>query len=114
MGVIGAATLGSLLGALTLYGAGALLGQSRLRLIVERMPLLGPGDVDRANVWFARHGERAVLLGRVVPVVRGLISLPAGLRRMPLGRFLAYTLLGSAIWNTLLIGLGWAGASAGS
>ena len=105
-GVIVAATLGSLVGALALYAAGAGLGQRRLRAIAARTPLVDAADVDRAAGWFARHGERAVLLGRMVPVVRSLVSVPAGVEHMPLGRFIAYTVLGSAAWNTILIGLG--------
>ena len=64
--------------------------------------------MDRAHSWFARHGGSAVLIGRMVPVVRGLISLPAGLNRMPLPRFVLYTAIGSGALNLLLIGLGWA------
>jgi membrane protein DedA with SNARE-associated domain len=71
------------------------------------MPLVETADVDRANEWFARHGSSAVLIGRMVPVVRSLISLPAGLNRMPIRRFVAYTAIGSGAWNVLLIGLGW-------
>ncbi|HEX7067589.1 MAG TPA: DedA family protein [Candidatus Limnocylindria bacterium] len=107
VGAVSAATAGSLAGALILYAAAAWLGEARLRAIVERMPLVETADVDRANEWFARHGSSAVLIGRMVPVVRSLISLPAGLNRMPIRRFVAYTAIGSGAWNVLLIGLGW-------
>lgn len=107
VGAVSAATAGSLAGALILYAAAAWLGEARLRAIVERMPLVETADVDRANEWFARHGSSAVLIGRMVPVVRSLISLPAGLNRMPIRRFVAYTAVGSGAWNVLLIGLGW-------
>lgn len=109
--VIVAATAGSVAGALLLYGVGAWLGEARSRQLVERFGrflTVGVADLDRANGWFDRHGGKAVLVGRVVPVVRSLVSVPAGLRRMPLGRFVAYTAAGSAAWNGLLIGLGWA------
>jgi membrane protein DedA with SNARE-associated domain len=60
-------------------------------------------DLDRAEAWFVRHGGKAVLIGRCVPVVRSLISVPAGIERMPMGRFLVYTTIGSAVWNSALV-----------
>lgn len=62
-----------------------------------------PSDVERAEGWFDRHGGTAVLIGRCVPVVRSLISIPAGVERMPLWRFSLYTLIGSAVWNAALV-----------
>ncbi len=109
--VVAAATAGSVVGALLLYGLGAWLGEQRLRGLVGRFGgilTLREADIDRADAWFDRHGGTAVLIGRLVPVVRSLISIPAGLRRMPLGRFVLYTAVGSSLWNGLLIGLGWA------
>jgi membrane protein DedA with SNARE-associated domain len=100
------ATLGSLVGALALYWAGAALGQKRLRRLAERIPLVEVGDLERAEQWFDRHGGLAVLIGRVVPVVRSLVSVPAGVERMPLWRFILYTAIGSGIYNLALIGLG--------
>lgn len=100
-------TAGSVVGALLLYGLGAWLGRDRLRRIVDRMPLVSPSDLDVAETWFARHGHKAVLLGRLVPIVRSLISVPAGLQRMPMGRFVAFTTLGSAAWNAVLVGAGY-------
>lgn len=100
------ATLGSLVGALALYWAGAALGQKRLRRLAERIPLVEVGDLERAEEWFDRHGGLAVLIGRVVPVVRSLVSVPAGVERMPLWRFILYTAIGSGIYNLVLIGLG--------
>lgn len=96
-------TLGSLVGALLLYGLGALLGLARLRAIAERIPLLGVSDVDRTDAWFARHGAKSVFFGRMVPVFRSLISIPAGITRMNLALFAALTFAGSAIWNTILV-----------
>ena len=79
-----AATVGSVAGALGLYGVGAWLGEERLRSLIQRFGrwlALNEDDVDRANGWFARHGTKAVLIGRVIPVVRSLISIPAGVER---------------------------------
>jgi len=106
--VIVAATAGSLLGALILYGLGTAIGEHRLVAIVDRVRFVSTADLHRANAWFDRHGGLAVLLGRFIPVVRSLISIPAGLRRMPLGRFCVYTTLGSATWNTTFAVLGYA------
>ena len=109
--VLIATTLGSLLGALVLYGIGMAVGQRRVRLLVERYghwALLSPDDLTRAEQWFDRHGSVAVLTGRLVPVVRSLVSIPAGYRRMPLGQFLLLTGAGSALWNGALVALGWA------
>ena len=104
--VIGA-TLGSLAGALALYWAGAALGQKRLRRLAEPTPLVEVDDLERAEGWFDRHGGLAVLIGRVVPVVRSLVSVPAGVERMPLWRFILYTIIGSGVYNLVLIGLGY-------
>jgi membrane protein DedA with SNARE-associated domain len=100
-------TAGSVVGAVLLYGLGAWLGRDRLRAIVDRMPLVSLEDVDKAEAWFNRHGDWAVLIGRVIPIVRSLISIPAGVERMPIWRFLAFTTLGSGVWNTLLVGAGY-------
>jgi membrane protein DedA with SNARE-associated domain len=110
-GAMLAATAGSVIGALILYGLGRWVSEARLRAIVKRFgrPLmLRETDLDRALGWFDRHGAKAVFLCRLVPVVRSLISVPAGLAAMPLGTFVAYTTLGSGIWNTALLSLGWA------
>ncbi|MBW6436844.1 DedA family protein [Actinoplanes hulinensis] len=96
-------TLGSVAGALALYRVGALLGRDRLRAIVERLPLVKVEDFDRTEAWFARHGAKAVFLGRMIPIFRSLISVPAGVERMPVGRFLLYTTAGSAIWNVVFV-----------
>ena len=101
------ATAGSLVGALVLYALGAAWGQERLCATVERIPLLHARDVERAIDWFGRHGRSAILLGRLVPGVRSFISIPAGIDRMPLLQFSAYTAAGSAVWNTALIVAGY-------
>jgi membrane protein DedA with SNARE-associated domain len=100
------ALLGSVLGALVLYGAGRAFGEQRTRRVLLAVPLVEVDDVDRADAWFARRGELAVFVGRLIPGVRSLISLPAGAAGMPLGRFVVLTAAGSAIWNSLLIGAG--------
>jgi membrane protein DedA with SNARE-associated domain len=106
-----ATTLGSLLGALVLYGVGAAAGRGRVRRLVERFghwALLTPEDLTRAERWFDRYGTIAVFTGRLAPVVRSLVSIPAGYSRMPLGKFVLLTAVGSAIWNGVLVSLGWA------
>ena len=96
-------TLGSVLGAVALYHVGAVLGPDRVRAIAERLPLVKVADVDRTEEWFARHGVKAVLLGRMIPIFRSLISVPAGVQRMPMPTFLLFTTLGSLIWNTVFV-----------
>jgi membrane protein DedA with SNARE-associated domain len=108
--VLIATTLGSMAGALILYGIGLAIGQHRARRLVERYghwALLTPEDLTRAEIWFDRYGPIAVFTGRLAPVVRSLVSIPAGYRRMPLGQFLVLTGFGSALWNGALVGLGW-------
>ena len=97
------ATAGSLVGALVLYALGALLGLERLRRIAGRLPLVEVSDVDKTAAWFRRHGPKTVLFGRLVPIFRSLISIPAGVSRMHLALFVALTALGSATWNALLV-----------
>jgi membrane protein DedA with SNARE-associated domain len=109
--VLVATTLGSLLGALLLYGIGMAAGQRGIRRLFERYghwALLTSEDLTRAENWFERYGPVAVFIGRLVPVVRSLVSIPAGYRRMPLGQFLLLTGFGSALWNGALVSLGWA------
>jgi membrane protein DedA with SNARE-associated domain len=100
-----AATVGSVLGAWLLYA----LGRTGGRPMVLRLPrFLGITEerLTRVESWFARRGDGIVLLARLVPGVRSLVSIPAGTLRMPVGRFLVFTALGSLVWNAALIGLG--------
>ncbi|MCD6639766.1 MAG: DedA family protein [Nocardioides sp.] len=97
------ATGGSLVGALVLYWLGASWGQERLCALVDRIPLMHARDVDKAIDWFEDHGRSAVFVGRLVPGVRSFISIPAGIDRMPLVPFVAYTTLGSLVWNGALV-----------
>ncbi|MDN3297186.1 DedA family protein [Streptomyces ficellus] len=101
-------TAGSVIGALALYGAGALLGRDRTVAIAAKMPLVKVADIERTEAWFTRHGTKAVFFGRMVPVFRSLISVPAGIERMPLPVFLGLTTLGSALWNTAFVLAGYA------
>ncbi|RLP85099.1 DedA family protein [Micromonospora sp. CV4] len=106
--VVVAATVGSLVGALVLYWLGAALGEERLKRWLDRIPLVDRDDLEKADEWFERHGRWAVLIGRVVPVVRSLVSVPAGANRMPLGEFILLTTIGSGVWNALIVGAGYA------
>ncbi|RQX04601.1 DedA family protein [Micromonospora inaquosa] len=106
--VVLAATVGSLVGALVLYWLGAALGEERLKRWLDHIPLVDSDDLEKADRWFERHGRRAVLIGRVVPVVRSLVSVPAGANRMPLGEFILLTTIGSGVWNGLIVGAGYA------
>ncbi|HEV7957140.1 MAG TPA: DedA family protein [Marisediminicola sp.] len=103
-----AATAGALIGALLWYAIGAALGRSRARRLVGRTPLLDVEDFDKAEAFFLRWGGAAVFFGRCVPLVRSFVSIPAGIARMHLGKFTLYTVAGSAVWNGIWVGLGFA------
>ena len=108
--VIIAATLGAVAGALILYGLGAWFGDRRVRWLINRYGkwlVITEEDFDKANGWFNRYGGLAVLICRLVPIVRSLVSIPAGLRRMNLTTFIIYTAIGSGIWNSILVIAGW-------
>lgn len=96
-------TVGSLVGALALYGIGAALGRERMLHIADRLPLIKPSDIERSEAFFNRHGGKAVFFGRMIPIFRSMISIPAGLERMSLPRFCLLTTAGSAIWNTAFV-----------
>ncbi|MFD1721261.1 DedA family protein [Amnibacterium endophyticum] len=99
-------TVGSTVGALLFYWLGAAVGLRRAIALLTRTHLISRDDLERGSAWFARHGAAAVLLGRLMPGVRSLISIPAGAARMHLGVFVVCTAIGSGIWNGALIGLG--------
>ena len=101
-----AATAGSLVGALILYAIG-LYGGRPVVFRYGRILRVGPADLDRAERWFDRWGTWVVLGARVIPIARSLVSIPAGLTRMPLGRFIALTAIGSLAWNLILVGAGY-------
>ncbi|RII17328.1 Inner membrane protein YqjA [Streptomyces sp. YIM 130001] len=96
-------TTGSVVGALALYGLGALFGRDRIIAVASRLPLVKVSDIERTEAWFTRHGRKAVFFGRMIPIFRSLISVPAGVERMPVSMFLFLTTLGSAIWNTVFV-----------
>lgn len=104
-----AATIGAVAGALVLYAVGAWLGYDRVhRLAGRRWFLLSSQkDLDRGRALFDRHGSPIVVFGRCVPLVRSLVSIPAGIAGMPLVRFTLLSALGSGVWNALFVGLGW-------
>jgi membrane protein DedA with SNARE-associated domain len=110
--VLLAATAARVCAALVLYSVGYRLKEARLRRVIEpfeRSKLLFVSDFETASAVFERHGGKAILVGHLIPGVGALVSVPAGLKRMPVrGRFLGYTILGCSIWNASLIGLGWA------
>ncbi|WP_067136144.1 DedA family protein [Microtetraspora malaysiensis] len=96
-------TAGSVGGALALYWVGALLGRERTLALAARIPLLKVSDIDKTEAWFLRHGRKTVFFGRMIPIFRSLISIPAGVERMPLGPFTLLTTVGSLIWNTIFV-----------
>ncbi|WP_311356369.1 DedA family protein [Corynebacterium riegelii] len=98
--------LGSVIGAYILYGVGAWLGLERLRKIADWMWLVRVSDVDKSMEFFHKHGKPSIFFGRLIPGIRSLISIPAGLDRMNLVMFGLWTTLGSGIWNAILIFLG--------
>jgi membrane protein DedA with SNARE-associated domain len=101
-----AATAGSVAGAVAIHALGRHGGRPLLRRH-RRLLRLRERDLDRAEAWFLRHGAWAVVLGRLVPGVRTVISFPAGMAGMPLRRFVALTAAGSLLWNAALIAAGW-------
>jgi membrane protein DedA with SNARE-associated domain len=104
-----AGVVGTILGALPWYYAGKLLGEERLKHLADKYGkwiTVSSQDIDKATRWFNRYGNKAVLFGRLVPGVRTLISLPAGLSEMPLVPFLIYSTLGTTAWVMLLTFLG--------
>jgi len=110
--VVLSATAARVCASLILYAVGLRIGEARLRRVIkhfERYKLLFVSDFERASRVFERHGGKAILVGHLIPGVGALVSVPAGLKRMPLRwQFLGYTVLGCTIWNSSLIGLGWA------
>jgi membrane protein DedA with SNARE-associated domain len=110
LGIILAGMAGSVLGALPLYYAGRKLGEDRLKEFADkhgRWLTLSRKDIERAKRWFDRHGGAAIFFCRLIPGVRSLISIPAGIARMKILPFLAYTAAGTAIWAAVLAYLGY-------
>ena len=109
-GVVLAATAGSVAGALVLYWVGRMLNAERLEKWLGgklgRILHLRPDDVEKARVWFEKRGGKAVFLCRFIPIVRSLISVPAGMTRMNVSKFLAFSAAGTFLWNLVLVNLG--------
>lgn len=106
MGLVSAiiwTTIGSVVGALALYYVGLVFGYRRTMALAAKLPLVKTTDIEKTDAWFERHGNKAIFFGRMIPIFRSLISIPAGIKKMPLGRFLSLTALGSLIWNTAFI-----------
>ena len=104
-----AATVGSVIGALITYWIAAIIGDDRLHAFTRRFGKwiqIRESDLTRAEEWFDRHAMSAVLVGRCVPLIRSVVSIPAGFRRMKLIPYIAYTFLGSLVWNIALVGAG--------
>lgn len=103
--VIMAGTMGSVLGALPLYYLGTTLDEPRLMALTQKYGkylLIKPDDIKNAQKWFDKYGKAVVFFGRMIPAIRSLISIPAGMNRMPMLPFLVLTAVGSAIWTSLL------------
>ncbi|WP_410768438.1 DedA family protein [Fontibacillus sp. BL9] len=108
-GVVIAATVGSVLGAVILYGAGYLINVDRLEGWIDkygRFLRLKKEDIRRADAWFDKYGYWTVLFCRMIPLIRSLISIPAGISKMKFGLFLLYTTIGTLIWNIVLVSVG--------
>lgn len=106
-----ASTIGSLFGAIILYYIGKIFNKNRLKKIVRskigKILFLKEKDIDKADEWFDKKGDKCVFFCRFVPIVRSLISVPAGMSEMPMLKFIVYTICGSMIWNTVLICVGY-------
>ncbi|MFW6772856.1 DedA family protein [Nocardioides sp. CPCC 205120] len=96
-------TAGSVIGAAVLYWLGVAFGRQRMYRVWEHVPLVKTEDLERTEAWFERHGRKAVFFGRMVPIFRSLISVPAGIERMPFLLFLLLTLAGSLVWNSIWV-----------
>ena len=110
LGIILAGLIGTIVGSWVAYGVGR---GGRLELFErhgERFHM-GPAQIEKADRWFQRYGEPAVLFGRLIPVVRAFVSLPAGIAKMPFGRFTVFSLIGTVPW---VVGLAFAGHALGS
>lgn len=97
--------LGTVIGAVVLYLIGIWFGNLKFRNFLERYGrflMTTSGDLDAAEKWFEKRGEKSVLLCRMIPIVRSIISIPAGFVRMPLKRFIIFTTIGTTVWTTLL------------
>lgn len=109
IGVITFSTIGSVVGAIILYGIGLLIDVNRMGKIVDKwghILKITRKDIDNANAWFSKYGAWTVFFCRFIPLIRSLISIPAGMSRMNFGLFLLLTTLGTLIWNAALVKIG--------
>jgi membrane protein DedA with SNARE-associated domain len=110
LGTIIYATIGSLAGAITLYTVGRAISKESLVNFLNgkigRRLKLKPESIDKAQIWFMKYQEKAVLICRCIPIVRSIISIPAGFAKMNVPKFILLTLIGSLVWNTVLVNLG--------
>lgn len=110
LGVILFATLGAVIGALVLYFVGTIFSMERILVFIEskwgRWLGFKKADIDKTMNWFLKRGKLGVLFGRCVPIIRSIISLPAGVVKMPLPEFVLYTTMGTLVWNSILVLLG--------
>jgi membrane protein DedA with SNARE-associated domain len=113
--VIASGTIGSVLGAVILYYLGVWADEAIVRRFVRRWGkwlTISEGELDRALAFFGRFGEAVVFFGRLIPIIRSLISVPAGMKRMPIAKFLLFTTIGTILWNVALTLAGvWLGAN---
>lgn len=103
---VAAGTVGSLIGAIVLYAVGYFAREAGVRTLVARYGkflFISEKDLDRAAEWFERYGEAIIFFGRLIPLVRSIISVPAGYTRMNPARFIIYTTLGTTVWNLILV-----------
>lgn len=110
VGAVIAATIGSIVGAYFLYGVGRVLSEERLEALLAgagKYVGLKKKDVHKGFEWFERHEDPVVFFGRLIPVVRSVVSIPAGAEKMPLVKFTILTGVGSLIWNTVWVAVGW-------
>lgn len=108
-GAVAAGTVGSLIGAVALYAVGYIAREAGVRRIVEaygKYVFISERDLDRGAEWFERYGEAVILFGRLIPLIRSVVSVPAGYTRMNLVRFLIYTTIGTTVWNLILTYIG--------
>lgn len=109
--IVFAGTLGAVLGAIPLYYLGAKIGEEKLKNFADshgRWFAFSGEEIEKANEWFSKYGYLAVLICRIVPGIRSIISIPAGINKMNLASFLIFTTIGSAVWTTFLAGAGYA------
>ncbi len=107
---VAAGTVGALIGAIVLYGVGYFAREAGVRKLVAnygKYLFVSEGDLDRAAGWFEKYGELIIFFGRLIPLIRSIISIPAGYTRMNPVRFLIYTTLGTTVWNLILAYAGW-------